>query len=461
VKKVQITIPEKTTKIIEMLNNAGYEAYVVGGAVRDSLLCMKDSFKDIRPKDWDVATSATPEEVHKVFNGYKIIDTGIKHGTVTIMLDDEPFEITTFRKDGKYSDGRHPDKVYYTTSLEADLSRRDITINAMAYHPKKGLIDPFNGKADMENGIIKCVGYPNDRFREDALRILRILRFSAQLGFSIDKDTQEALVINKHLLKAVSAERILSEFQKMLVAKNFLSVFANLKVLPVIFYIMPELEATFDFEQHNPYHTKDVYGHIIQATNYANPTFVQRMTLLLHDVAKPQCFTTDINNVGHFYGHAERSAAIANDILLRLRSDTKSRKSIVTLVKHHEVDLTPTQRCVNRMLNKLGEETFRELIAVKKADILAQSHIYLTERLNNLLEIEDMVTKTVNSSHCFTLKDLKINGVDIMSLGVTQGEIVGETLRYLLTSVIEEKLENEKGCLKLEAKKYLEQRRVV
>lgn len=460
-KKIQIKMPEDAKKIISLLNNAGFEAYAVGGAVRDSLLSMKDSFQDLEPKDWDISTNAKPEDVHKVFKEYKIIDTGLKHGTVTVIMNGQPYEVTTFRRDGKYTDGRRPDNVYFTNSLAEDLSRRDITINAMAYHPKKGLIDPFGGKSDLEKGIIKCVGYSHDRLREDALRILRVLRFSAQLGFSIDKNTQEALVVNKHLLKAVSAERILNELKKMLVAKNFLSVFANIKILPVIFYILPELEPTLDFEQHNPYHTKDVYGHTIEATNYANPTFVQRMTLLLHDIAKPQCFSLDKNNVGHFYKHPEESAAIANNILLRLKTDTKSRELIVTLIQNHDIEFVPKQRFVNKMLNKFGEETFRELIAVKKADILAQSHKFLIERLNNLLEIEDMVTKTINSGQCFSLKDLNINGVDIMSLGITQGEIVGETLRYLLTNVIEEKLENDKGVLKTEAKKFLEQRRVV
>lgn len=451
--KIQISIPEDAKKIITLLNNAGFEAYIVGGCVRDSLL-------NLEPKDWDITTSAKPEDVHKIFNGHKIIDTGLKHGTVTIVMNDEPYEVTTFRKDGQYSDSRHPDQVYFTSNLVDDLSRRDFTINSICYHHKKGLIDPFNGRADLENMVIKCVGCPDERFREDSLRILRALRFSAQLGFSIDKATQEALVYGRHRLNTISAERISSELKKMLVAKNFLSVFANIKVLPVIFEIIPELRQTLDFEQHNKYHTKDVYGHIIQATNYSNPTFVQRMALLLHDVAKPQCFSLDVNNVGHFYEHEEQSSILANKILLRLKVDTKTRETIVLLIKHHDANFTPTQKFVNKMLNKLGEENFRELIAIKKADVLAQSHQFLTERLNDILEIENMVTQTMNSEHCFTLKDLNINGVDIMSLGITQGEIVGDTLKYLLSNVIDEKMENDKGVLKTEAKRYIEQIRV-
>lgn len=456
--KTVIPIPEDVKKNITLLNNSGFEAYVVGGAVRDSLLKIKASFRNLEPKDWDISTNANPEDVHNVFKNHQVIDTGLKHGTVSVIVNNKPYEITTYRKDGKYTDGRHPDKVYFTNSLVDDLSRRDITINAMAYHPKKGLIDPFNGRSDLDKGVIRCVGYPFDRLREDALRILRVLRFSAQFGFSIEENTQRAVIKCRHFLKNnVSAERILCELTKMLVAKNFLSVFANMKVLPVIFCVLPELKATVGFEQHNPYHTKDVYGHIIQATNYANPTFLQRMTLLLHDIAKPQCFSLDEQNIGHFYRHAEMSADMANEILFRLKTDRRTREMIVSLIKHHDIQFTPNQRFVNRMLNKLGEEVFRELIAVKKADILAQSGKFLTSRLNDLLEIENIIEKTISSEHCFSLRDLKINGTDIMKLGISQGKMVGETLSYLLAEVIEERLENDKGVLRTEAKKFLEQ----
>ena len=448
--KIQIKLPANVKRILLALNHSGFESYIVGGCVRDSML-------GINPNDWDITTSAKPEETEEVFKHYKMFNQGgLKHGTVTVMIEDTSYEITTYRRDGNYSDCRRPDKVYFTNDIVEDLSRRDFTINSCALDLRGNLIDPFGGKKDLGDKIIRCVGSPERRFGEDALRILRALRFSTKLGFSIEKETQEALVNNRHLLKNVSAERISEEFKKILTSKNFLSVFANMNVLPVIFYILPELEKTLDFEQHSPYHFKDVYGHTIKAMSYASPTVVQRMTLLLHDIAKPQCFSLDKNNIGHFYGHPKESSKIANDILLRLKIDTKTREKITMLVEHHDMELLLSQKYVNKMLNKFGEESLRELIEVKKADILAQSPQFLTERLNDLIEVENMIEQTVQNGNCFSLKNLNINGVDLINLGAKQGKIVGETLKHLLNNVIEEKLENDKGVLRIEAKKYLE-----
>ena len=436
--KFKIELPEEVKYIINRLNESNYEAYIVGGCVRDSILGRK-------PNDWDICTSATPNKVIEIFKDKEVIPTGLKHGTVTVVINHKPFEITTFRIDGDYSDGRHPNKVKFTTDIVKDLSRRDFTINAMAYSPKTGLIDPFKGKHDIHLRTIRCVGDAKERFSEDALRILRAIRFSSQFGFNIHHLTGTAIRLLYDNLKKISIERITSELNKMIICPPF---YKNLLYKSYLFtLIIPELEKCLEFDQHNPYHCFDVYSHIAHAIKYGTQDIVTQLTLLFHDIGKPQCQVYDDYGIAHYYGHAKTSAELADLRMKMLKYDNDTRKKTVELILYHDATLECSPKHVKRWLNKIGEQQFLRLLDVKEADIKAQNPLYSAERIDKIERIRKCLKEVLASEQCFKLKDLAINGNDLMEIGIPKGREVGNTLNWLLDMVINGEVENKKDEL--------------
>lgn len=429
---VNIYIPQEVKFVINTLINNGYEAYVVGGCVRDSILKKK-------PKDWDITTKAKPDEVIKSFD--KVILTGLKHGTVTVIINKEGYEVTTYRTDGEYEDNRHPKEVQFVSSLKEDLARRDFTINAMAYNEKDGLVDYFGGIEDLNNKIIKTVGEPKKRFNEDALRILRAIRFSAQLNFKIDKDTLYTIKDLKDNIKNISKERIREEFNKILISNP--KKIELLKECEILEYIIPGINMIYNFNQNNSYHIYDLYKHTIVATEAIEPTLHLRLTMMLHDFGKTKTKTTDENGISHYYAHARESVKMAENILKELKYDNDTINKVLTLIKYHDCTLK-SKLSVKRMLNKIGEELLRDLIKIQRADVLAQNPEYATERLLNLITVLNKLDLILAQNECFNLKDLKINGGDLINLGFNKGKEIGETLKYLLDRVIEDPKINEK-----------------
>lgn len=433
-----IHIPQGAQIIIHTLQQAGYDAYVVGGCVRDSLL-------GVEPKDWDVCTSASPSQILYSFCDKRVIETGLKHGTVTIVMDDGQYEVTTFRVDGEYSDNRHPDSVRFVTNVAEDLARRDFTINAMAYN-HNGLIDPFGGNEDLERGVISCVGNPDDRFGEDALRILRAMRFASVYGFSIAEETARSIHQNKDRLMNIAAERIQSELCKMLAGKGILNIL--LEYSDVMTTIIPELKPCIGFDQNNRFHEFTIYDHIAHAVaNYDATDPVVNVSLLLHDIGKPCCYTED-HNGGHFYGHGVFSHDLAEKVLTRLRFDNKSRDDILELVLYHDAVIEPTPKTVRRWLNKVGEKQFMRLLDIRMADILAHRKDTQESRIDRCIALGMMASEIIEQNQCFKLKDLVIDGYDIMNLcDVKEGKDVGRILNEVLDAVISGNLENERPAI--------------
>lgn len=435
---MSIELPKDVKLILSKLNNYKYEAYIVGGCVRDSLL-------GLVPHDWDICTSALPEQVMKIFKGYKIIPTGLKHGTVTVVINDSQYEITTYRIDGKYEDNRHPKEVSFTSALKDDLSRRDFTINAMAYNPTVGLVDYYNGQDDLNIKVIRCVGNPNKRFNEDALRILRALRFSSTYSFYIEKETSEAIHQNVNLLNNISNERIQNELCKIILGDNALEVLMNYS--DVISTIIPEMSKCVNFNQNNKFHCYDVYEHMMVAvSNYSGKDLIIKLALLLHDIGKPNCYTENENG-GHFYGHPKISYDIASNVLTELRFDNKTKKLVLDLILYHDSDIVPTVKTVRKWLNKIGEEQFYRLIDVKFADIHSHAKNTQNYRINQYNNVKSILDEVIKSEQCFKLKDLNINGNDIKSLGVKEGKAVGDILDYLLNCVISNEIDNNHDVL--------------
>lgn len=433
-----ISIPFGAKTIIDKLISDGHQAYVVGGCIRDSLI-------GIQPKDWDICTSAPPSIIKKCLNDYRTIDTGIKHGTVTVICDDGQYEITTFRIDGNYLDNRRPSIVKFIDDINMDLSRRDFTINAMAYNEYDGLIDPFNGAEHIYDNRISCVGNPNDRFQEDGLRILRALRFSSVYGFDIDYYTALAIHKNVRLLDRISAERINAELCKILSGKNVLKILLDYP--DVITVIIPELRRSIGFSQNNRYHKYDVYEHTAHAvSNYTGNDTCVNVALLLHDTGKPGCYSEDENG-GHFYKHGLISAKIAEGVVKRLKFDKQSQKDIIELVMFHDSVMEPSIKTARKWLNKVGEQQLRRLLDIRLADILAQSGYQLDERIVRRNKMMEFVNTAIKENQCFSLKDLAINGHDVISLGLNEGEDIGEALNCALNAVIDGSVKNEKGKL--------------
>lgn len=432
-----IKLPKNVLIAISMLENSGYEAFAVGGAVRDSLLGKEAS-------DFDITTSAFPNETKKVFHEYKTIETGIKHGTVTVLFDDEPLEITTYRVDGEYADNRHPQSVTFTRNINEDLSRRDFTINAIGYNPKKGIVDPYNGVNDLKNKVIRSVGDSKKRFSEDALRILRCIRFSSVLGFDIEPDTAKNVVKMAHLLDNISAERIFSELKKLICGKNAAVI---LKEFPqVITKIVPELSKSVGFDQKSKYHIYDVYTHTYKSLEASDDNLYVRLALLYHDCGKPYVYTTDENGYRHFHGHQPKSAQLAKESLLRLKCDSKTIERIETLVLYHDYKLECNKKSVKKFLAKVSFEDARLIIKIKYADMAAHAPLYAMseETKEKFLSIIDEIEK---DGECVSLKTLAIRGDDLLNIGMCSGVAVGQALQFLLEEVVSETIPNEKNAL--------------
>ncbi len=418
------------------MEGKGYEAYLVGGCVRDLLMGKT-------PDDEDITTNATPEETTEVFRGFPVKETGLKHRTVTWMLEGTPFEVTTYRTESAYSDGRHPDKVSFTRSLEEDLARRDFTVNSIAYSPRRGLKDPYSGESDIKHSILRCVGIPEERFAEDSLRILRGMRFSSVLGFDIEEKTAEAMHKCTPLLKNISAERCLVEITKMLCGKNIREVLV--KYIDILAFVLPELSGMKGFNQHNFHHIYNVLEHTAAVVENTPAVPHMRLAALFHDCGKPDCFSFDEKGVGHFYGHASISGEKANTALHRLKSDNATRQKVVQLVKVHDTPIEASERIVKRRLRSLGEETFFELIALQRADNLGQNPEY-HHRQQTYDRLEEIAREIIAAEECFSLGDLAVNGRDLISMGM-EGREIGYTLNMLLDAVIDGRVENRKEAL--------------
>lgn len=429
---MQMHIPYPVLQILQTLNQSSYEAYLVGGCVRDALM-------GAIPHDWDITTNATPEQVIHCFHRYRVVETGLQHGTVTVVIDHASYEITTYRCDGEYLDHRRPSKVTFTTSLQEDLCRRDFTINAMAYHPEDGLIDPFHGQQDLHDRLVRCVGEPDVRFGEDALRIMRALRFAAVLGFAIEDRTGVSMIKNRDRMHQIAAERIHVELCKLICGQNADDVLRRYADLFCV--IVPEITPMIGFAQAHPYHHLDLWEHTIHSISHAPNDVCVRLALLFHDIGKLHCYTFD-GSTAHFYGHAQVSAEMCSAILKRLKLDSATIRVVQTLVFYHDADLQPQSKCVKRWLFKIGEERFQQLLQVQYADIMAQHALYRDVRLKKLQDITQCMQLILAQQQCFHIKDLNITGKDILSLGIPQGRRVGMILHQLMDMVIDEEIEN-------------------
>ncbi len=423
--------------VLEQLHNKGFKGYVVGGACRNYLIG-----KPIT--DVDVTTNATPNEIIEVFKNYKIYKTGLKHGTVTVNVDGELFEITTFRKDGEYIQNRKPKSVEFVDDLRQDLKRRDFTINAICYNQTEGFIDLFGGKEDCRNKIIKTVGDANLRFTEDALRILRALRFSSTLSFKIEEKTQNAILNNRRLLLSVSKERIYSELTKILTGENVEYVLTNFK--EIFFTLFESLKKCDKFEQKSRFHAYDVYTHIVKSIKFAENDKVIRLALLFHDVEKPSCFSQDDDGVGHFYTHQEKSANRALEILNELKVDNKTKRQVYFLIKNHDIRIEPNKKSIKEWLFNYGVEYVNNLFKVKIADAKAHEISFMQKRIGDATRSLEIIDEIILNNECFTLKDLKIKGDDLIKKGY-KGEEINEKLTSLLLDVINERVINEKESL--------------
>ncbi|MGN0403329.1 MAG: CCA tRNA nucleotidyltransferase [Acetatifactor sp.] len=427
---MRIQVPRKAEYIIDTLTKAGFEAFAVGGCVRDSLLGRV-------PQDWDITTSARPEQVKALFP--RTIDTGLQHGTVTVMQDKEGFEVTTYRIDGEYEDSRHPREVTFTSKLEEDLKRRDFTMNAMAYNEEQGLVDLFGGMEDMKAGIIRCVGNPRERFEEDALRMLRAIRFSAQLGYFIEEDTAEAIRQLAGTLSKISAERIQTELVKILVSQHpdYLRQAYEMGITGVF---LPEFDRAMETEQNHPHHRYSVGEHTLHSLTEVRADKVLRISVLLHDIAKPETLTVDEKGITHFYGHAAKSAEMAKGILRRLKFDNDTIDRVRCLVMYHDYgnDVDPDMRIVRRAVNKIGEKAFPDLFEIKAADLAGQSDYQRLEKEQRLQKWQDLYAEMLERHQCVSLKNLAVTGSDLIAAGMKPGRELGEVLQKLLELVLDD-----------------------
>jgi tRNA nucleotidyltransferase (CCA-adding enzyme) len=433
--EIKIDIPAGAEHIIRTIEAAGYEAYVVGGCVRDALLLRT-------PNDWDITTSARPEQVKKLFS--HTLDTGLKHGTITIMLDGEGYEVTTYRVDGAYLDGRHPEEVSFTNLLSEDLRRRDFTINAMAYHPERGLVDLFEGRADLERHVIRCVGDAKERFSEDALRMMRAVRFAAQLNFTIDQDTREAAKALCENLQKVSHERIHDELLKLLCSEHP-GRMLDLYELGLTAQFLPEFDQEMSCEQNTKYHCYTVGVHTIKVLENTPADKIIRLAALLHDVGK--LYTkTEKDGTDHFYGHAAVSAKRAEEILKDLRFDNETIKQVCTLVKYHDPRMELDGPHVRGLMHNVGVELFPQLILLMRGDMLAKS-AYAQKSMGNIDRLEEIYLESLAAGDCVTLKDLAVTGRDLQEIGIPKGKRLGDILNKLLLDVIEAPEKNNREIL--------------
>ena len=424
--QVQIVIPEQVNSILEKLQRSGYEAYVVGGCVRDALLGRV-------PHDWDITTSALPQQVKEVFS--RTVDTGLQHGTVTVLIGSEGYEVTTYRVDGVYEDGRHPRQVTFTPSLREDLRRRDFTINAMAYNTGDGLVDLFGGRQDLEDGIVRAVGDPVQRFNEDALRIMRAIRFSAQLGYEIEPATLSAASMLAPNLKKISWERIREELEKTLLSDRPELLRTAWKA-GITREFIPEFDRCMEMPQNNPHHCYTVGEHILKGVSLVRSDKVLRLAMFLHDIAKPVCHTVDENGIDHFRGHTDAGREMARAILRRLKYDNATIRQVTVLVQWHDMQVRLTEPAVRKAIVKIGEDLFPLFLEVKQADLLAQSCYQREEKQANLDQLGALYAGIIARGDCLSLKDLAVSGSDIISCGVQPGRQVGEILSQMLNEVL-------------------------
>lgn len=425
-------IPEYAVKAVKLLEKNGFEAYFAGGCVRDYIM-------NIMPHDYDVTTNALPEQIKAVFSGYNVIPTGEKHGTITVIIDGEQIEITTYRIDSSYTDNRHPDKVEFSTSLAEDLKRRDFTINAMVMDADGNTTDLFGGREDIKNGVIRAVGKAEERFNEDALRILRGLRFAARLGFEIEPETAKAVHECRSLLKNISAERIREEFTGLLCGSYPDSILRSYRDVIAVF--IPEIVPCFEFEQHSPYHRYDVWEHTIHAVKECRNREKIRIAMFFHDIAKPDCFKQDENGRGHFKGHAPRSAEKTAVIMKRLKFPNRMTEDVVTLISHHSDELNTCYE-LRRIIGEIGAENVFDLLDVQRADSLSKQD-FCRERLKKSDSQEKTVREIIENHECVCIKDLDINGYDLMEIGFS-GKEIKAVLAELLENVMKDNVKNER-----------------
>lgn len=432
-----IRIPEQVSTILAKLQESGYEAYIVGGCVRDALLGRE-------PNDWDITTSALPMDVKRIF--VKTVDTGLQHGTVTVLAGGKGYEVTTYRVDGVYEDGRHPKAVTFTPSLREDLQRRDFTINAMAYREPGVLVDLFGGQKDLADGVIRAVGDPVQRFSEDALRILRAIRFSAQLGYRIEDETLRAaseLAVN---LRKISAERIRVELEKT-ITSDHPALLRTAYEAGITAMFLPEFDQCMETRQNNPHHCYTVGEHILKSMELIRNDRILRLTMLLHDVGKPACLTTDEQGIDHFYGHQEVSASMAQAILKRLKYDNDTIRKVVKLVRCHDMQIRLTAPAVRKAVVKIGEDLFPLFLEVKQADLLAQSTYQREDKQVILDEVKRLYAQIIDRGDCLNLKHLAVNGSDLVRMGVRPGREVGDILARMLNDVLDVPSHNDKDYL--------------
>ncbi len=434
---MHFTIPEPIQVSIHLLNQSGYQAYLVGGAVRDFA-------RGATPKDFDICTSALPEQTMEVFSHFKTFPIGLKYGTITVLINQFAIEITTFRQDKDYVDGRHPDDVSFTSSLKEDLARRDFTINALAYHPDIGLVDYFGGLSDLESNILRTVRNPAERFQEDSLRILRALRFAATLNLKVDSATSQAILKLFPSLEQIAKERIQVELSKLLLGENCKNIL--LVYREVFAFIIPELEATFDFDQRNYHHIFDVYRHIIEVISHTPPILELRLAALFHDIAKPLTFSLDEKGIGHFYGHAGESSILSKQILSRLRFDKHTTDTVYKLIKYHDTPLPEEKTLLKKRASKLGFDLLYKLIELQKADCLGQAPFLHQERLAKLEYIKGLIQELEFEKPPFSVKDLEVDGYDAMKFGL-QGPQIGSALNLLFEKVLSDEIENNRNRL--------------
>ena len=441
-----IRLPAHAARAIEQLEGAGFETWAVGGCVRDSL-------RGATPHDWDLCTAARPEQMKAVFAGKRVLETGLKHGTLTLLTDGGPLEITTFRADGGYSDGRHPDAVRFVGSVEDDLARRDFTVGAIAWHPVRGLCDPYGGLDDLQDGILRAVGDPDARFTEDGLRILRAVRFASQLGFAVEPQTAAAMRRQLGRLDCVAAERVREELTRTLCGRFVQR--ALLSYRDVLAAVLPELVPMFDCAQQNPHHLYDVWEHSVRAVGQVPAVPALRWAMLLHDCGKPACKTIDEKGVGHFYGHPKVRRESAEHIVQRLRFTGAESARILLLVEQHDRPLGENDKLVRRRLSQIGEARFRDLLAIKKGDAVGQgTH---PEDVAWLYGMEQCLDRVLAADACFSLRQLAVNGNDMLALGLS-GPAVGAMLHDLLRAVIDEQADNTRGALLTLARARMEER---
>ncbi len=433
-------IPNSVLTCMNRLENAGFATYVVGGCVRDHLL-------GLTPADYDMCTSALPEQTEAIFADHRLVLAGKKHGTVGVVTEDGIIEITTFRTEGDYRDNRHPEWVAFVPDIEQDLARRDFTVNAMAYSPTRGYADPFGGRTDLEQRTLRAVGTPDQRFQEDSLRILRGVRFAVRYSLTPEEKTLDAMISLRHLMDNLARERVFNELCKLL---PLISAEDLIRFAPVLSAVIPELEPCIGFHQHNPHHIHDVYGHTAQVAEAVPKDLALRWAALLHDTGKPATFTLDEQGCGHFYGHAKESAALADAILRRLKAPTALREQVVLLIAQHMTPLTPDRKLLRRRLSALGSEMLHRLLILQEADWGGKGVGEIREN-GDFEEIRRILSGLEAEAACLSLKDLAVNGHDLMALGIT-GPAIGKTLNRLLTLVLDEQLPNEKNALLQTAK---------